>query len=108
MGDALFIGYEPTERCQTATVEKAGDDLLSHAPAGAVSSAQMGLTAGFGMGPGGPPSRLSPAFATVAIGYVLLRDAKQNRHAKCASYTKRSGVSTARLNPLLSVHLRPI
>ena len=39
----------------------AGHDLLSHVPADAVSSALVGLTSGFGMEPGGPPPRQSPA-----------------------------------------------
>ena len=38
-----------------------GDDLLSHVPADAVSSALVGLTSGFGMEPGGAPPRQSPA-----------------------------------------------
>ncbi|GAP61651.1 hypothetical protein ARMA_0074 [Ardenticatena maritima] len=42
--------------------KKVGDDLLSHAAARAVPSALVGLTAGFGMGPGVPPPRKSPTF----------------------------------------------
>ena len=40
--------------------ECVGDDLLSHAPKHTLPSALAGLTAGFEMGPGGPPPLLSP------------------------------------------------
>ncbi len=52
----------------TRGVRRVGNDLLSHAPTGAVSSAQVGLTAGFGMGPGGPPPRGSPTLLTPLAG----------------------------------------
>ena len=88
----------------------AGDDLLSHLPTEAVSSALVSLTAGFGMGPGGASPRLSPANQTLCR-YLYLRQRKQIRRAKvrlAQIVRSHSGVSTARLNSLLSVHLQPI
>ena len=89
----------------------AGDDLLSHLPTEAVSSALVSLTAGFGMGPGGASPRLSPTKQTRSP-YLYLCQRKQIRRAKVrlAQILERShsGVSTARLNSLLSVHLQPI
>src|SRR5690606_42073145 len=46
----------------------AGDDLRSHRPAAAVSSALVGLTAGCRMGPRGPPPRKSPATPDLKYG----------------------------------------
>ena len=53
-----------------------GDALLSHRVAPAVPSARVGLTSGFGMGPGVPPQQESPAHEQdskrISLSSVLL------------------------------------
>ena len=58
-----------------------GNDLLSHDPAVAVSSAQTGLTAGFGMGPGDPRRDDHPPTSAVESGLVERYESKRDTTA---------------------------
>ncbi len=90
-----------------------GNDLLSHAVPRAVPSALVGLTAGFGMGPGVPPPRKSPTSLfksredySVVKTYQVSMNAEQR---SCVNATRKpSRVSTGRLHGLPRFHHRPI
>ena len=61
-----------------------GDALLSHRVAPAVPSARVGLTSGFGMGPGVPPQQESPARKKHWLSWTSFALSAEDKKELCA------------------------
>ena len=61
-----------------------GDALLSHRVAPAVPSARVGLTSGFGMGPGVPPQQESPAHKKHWLSWTSFALSAEDKKELCA------------------------
>ena len=61
-----------------------GDALLSHRVAPAVPSARVGLTSGFGMGPGVPPQQESPAHKKHWLSWTSIALSAEDKKELCA------------------------
>ena len=61
-----------------------GDALLSHRVAPAVPSARVGLTSGFGMGPGVPPQQKSPAHKKHWLSWTSFALSAEDKKELCA------------------------
>ena len=61
-----------------------GDALLSHRVAPAVPSARVGLTSGFGMGPGVPPQQKSPAHKKHWLSWMSFALSAEDEKELCA------------------------
>ena len=61
-----------------------GDALLSHRVAPAVPSARVGLTSGFGMGPGVPPQQESPAHKKHWLSWMSFALSAEDKKGLCA------------------------
>ena len=61
-----------------------GDALLSHRVAPAVPSARVGLTSGFGMGPGVPPQQKSPAHKKHWLSWMSFALNAEDKKELCA------------------------
>ena len=60
-----------------------GDALLSHRVAPAVPSAHVGLTSGFGMGPGVPPQQESPAHKKHWLSWTSFALSAEDKNELC-------------------------
>ena len=61
-----------------------GDALLSHRVAPAVPSARVGLTSGFGMGPGVPPQQESPTHKKHWLSWTSFALSAEDKKELCA------------------------
>jgi hypothetical protein len=116
--DVMVVGQ------RQGSSQEVGTDLLSHAATSAVPSAQVGLTTGFGMGPGVPPPREAPTDRSLdrlryAVGVNSAnkqaawrpggrRWGESVKVSVSRQGKSRSTLSTGSLNALRRVHVRPI